>query len=218
LQIVPGAMEWNLRSAVGATIVVDGRLWGVIIASWGDERSPPDDTEERMAKFAQLLDTAIANADSRDQVEDATDRRVADLIGQTALTASVDAAAPGHERDPRWALFVRSIAARRWWRPSEGSRQAGPGAHPSRYQRSGGLGETDRAPPLVGRALVAHRRVAGVVPPVLAHALHATLMTEQPRALHLQAGGHDCQVTLIRLRANARPPAYRVFATGDRRP
>jgi signal transduction histidine kinase len=68
LQIVPGAVEWNLRSAVGATIVVDGRLWGVIIASWGDERSPPDDTEERMAKFAQLLDTAIANADSRDQL------------------------------------------------------------------------------------------------------------------------------------------------------
>src|SRR4029079_269641 len=29
---------------------------------------PPEDTEERMAKFARLLDTAIANADSRDQL------------------------------------------------------------------------------------------------------------------------------------------------------
>ena len=55
-------------SAVGAPIVVDGRLWGVIAVSWGGERSPPGDTEERMAKFAQLLDTAIANADSRDQL------------------------------------------------------------------------------------------------------------------------------------------------------
>jgi PAS domain S-box-containing protein len=62
------AVAQNIRSAVGAPIVVDGRLWGVIIASWGDERSPPGDTEERMAKFAQLLDTAIANADSRDQL------------------------------------------------------------------------------------------------------------------------------------------------------
>ena len=62
------AVEWNVRSAVGAPIVVDGRLWGVIIASWGEERSPPDDTEERMVKFAQLLDTAIANADGRDQL------------------------------------------------------------------------------------------------------------------------------------------------------
>ena len=62
------AVERNVRSAVGAPIVVDGRLWGVIVASWGGERSPPGDTEERMAKFAQLLDTAIANADSRDQL------------------------------------------------------------------------------------------------------------------------------------------------------
>jgi len=62
------AVESNVSSAVGAPIVVDGRLWGVIIASWGDERPPPDDTEERMTKFAQMLDTAIANADSRDQL------------------------------------------------------------------------------------------------------------------------------------------------------
>ncbi len=59
---------WNVGSAVGAPIVVDGRLWGVIVANWGDDESPPGDAEERMAKFAQLLDTAIANADSRDQL------------------------------------------------------------------------------------------------------------------------------------------------------
>jgi GAF domain-containing protein len=62
------AVESNVSSAVGAPIVVDGRLWGVIVASWGGERSPPGDTEERMAKFAQMLETAIANADSRDQL------------------------------------------------------------------------------------------------------------------------------------------------------
>jgi PAS domain S-box-containing protein len=58
----------TVSAAVGSPIVVDGRLWGVIIASWGGERSPPEDTEERMTKFAQMLDTAIANADSRDQL------------------------------------------------------------------------------------------------------------------------------------------------------
>jgi len=62
------AVKWNVGSAVGAPIVVDGRLWGVIIASWDGERSPPVGAEERMAKFAQLLDTAIANADGRDQL------------------------------------------------------------------------------------------------------------------------------------------------------
>ncbi|MFL5840587.1 MAG: GAF domain-containing protein, partial [Thermoleophilaceae bacterium] len=59
----------GVRAAVGAPIVVDGRLWGSIIATWKDEESPPTDTEERMAQFAQLLDTAIANADGRDQLD-----------------------------------------------------------------------------------------------------------------------------------------------------
>jgi signal transduction histidine kinase len=62
------ARTTGLRSSVGAPIVVDGRLWGVITASWKGEQSPPADTEERMTGFAQLLDTAIANADSRDQL------------------------------------------------------------------------------------------------------------------------------------------------------
>jgi signal transduction histidine kinase len=58
----------GVRASVGAPIVVAGRLWGVAIANWRGEESPPADTEERMAQFAQLLDTAIANADARDQL------------------------------------------------------------------------------------------------------------------------------------------------------
>jgi signal transduction histidine kinase len=56
------------RASVAAPIVVDGRLWGVAIADWGGEEAPPRDSEERMAQFAGLLDTAIANAHSRDQL------------------------------------------------------------------------------------------------------------------------------------------------------
>ncbi|HEY6759921.1 MAG TPA: GAF domain-containing protein [Baekduia sp.] len=58
----------GVRAAVGAPIVVDGRLWGVVVANWRGEESPPADTEQRMAQFAELLDTAIANADGRDQL------------------------------------------------------------------------------------------------------------------------------------------------------
>jgi GAF domain-containing protein len=58
----------GVRVVVGAPIVVDGQLWGVISASWNREDSPPADTERRMAQFAELLDTAIANADSHDQL------------------------------------------------------------------------------------------------------------------------------------------------------
>jgi GAF domain-containing protein len=58
----------DVSVAVGAPIVVDGRLWGCIAVSWHGGEPPPPDTEERMAQFAELLDTAIANADSRDQL------------------------------------------------------------------------------------------------------------------------------------------------------
>jgi signal transduction histidine kinase len=58
----------NVNATVGAPIVVDGALWGMVGASWRGHDQPPADAEERLAQFAELLDTAIANADSRDQL------------------------------------------------------------------------------------------------------------------------------------------------------
>jgi PAS domain S-box-containing protein len=60
------ARRSGVRSVVAAPVVVEGRTWGVLIAQWRDVEPPPDDAEERLARFAELLDTAIANADSRD--------------------------------------------------------------------------------------------------------------------------------------------------------
>jgi signal transduction histidine kinase len=52
------------RSAVASPIIVEGRLWGTVIAS--TERAMlPVDTEERMANFAELVGIVIANAESR---------------------------------------------------------------------------------------------------------------------------------------------------------
>jgi PAS domain S-box-containing protein len=62
------AREAGAESVVAAPVVVEGRTWGVLVATWGDRAAPPDDTEERLARFAELLDTAIGNADSRDQL------------------------------------------------------------------------------------------------------------------------------------------------------
>ena len=58
----------GVRAAVAVPVVVDGRTWGVLAALWAHRRPAPDETEERMERFAELLDTAIANADSRDQL------------------------------------------------------------------------------------------------------------------------------------------------------
>jgi predicted ATPase/signal transduction histidine kinase len=56
------------RCGVGVPIVVDGQLWGAMVANWVSDEPPAADTEVRMAQFTQLLETAIANADSRDQL------------------------------------------------------------------------------------------------------------------------------------------------------
>jgi signal transduction histidine kinase len=62
------ARERGVRSAVGAPIVVEGRLWGVIVAHWSRRDPLPDEAEARLDEFAELVATAIANANSRDQL------------------------------------------------------------------------------------------------------------------------------------------------------
>jgi signal transduction histidine kinase len=55
----------DISVTVGAPVYVDGELWGMIGASWKGANVPPTDAEERLAQFAELVATAIANADSR---------------------------------------------------------------------------------------------------------------------------------------------------------
>ena len=57
--------ELGLRSGVGAPIVVDGRLWGVAIVVSSRPAPLPPDTEARVADFADLVATTIANAEAR---------------------------------------------------------------------------------------------------------------------------------------------------------
>ena len=58
----------GMRAAAGAPIVVEGSLWGVILAHWRDSQAVPPDTEGRIAQFTQLVATAISNAASRAQL------------------------------------------------------------------------------------------------------------------------------------------------------
>jgi signal transduction histidine kinase/uncharacterized protein YoaH (UPF0181 family) len=55
-----------LGSTVGVPVLVDGRLWGLIIAGVTSEKPPlPDDAETRLERFTELLATGIANAEGR---------------------------------------------------------------------------------------------------------------------------------------------------------
>jgi GAF domain-containing protein len=90
--------ERGLRSSVGAPIVVDQRLWGVMMAASKGDRPLPPDAESRIAAFTELVATAISNTEARTEVgrladEQAALRRVATLVAQgvpaTELFAAV---------------------------------------------------------------------------------------------------------------------------------
>jgi signal transduction histidine kinase len=53
------------RSTVGAPILVDGTVWGVILQSSTGSEPFPLDTESRLTSFAELVATAISNAVTR---------------------------------------------------------------------------------------------------------------------------------------------------------
>jgi signal transduction histidine kinase len=77
------------RSAVGSPIVVEGGLWGVVgVASTTDQPLPPD-TEQRLAQFTELVGTAIANAQSREEL----------AASRARLVAAADASRRRIERD-----------------------------------------------------------------------------------------------------------------------
>ncbi|MGQ4386024.1 nitrate- and nitrite sensing domain-containing protein [Streptomyces sp. SAS_270] len=57
----------RVERSVGTPVVVDDRLWGVVVVS--SLRGPlPEGTESRLADFTELIATAVANADGRAQL------------------------------------------------------------------------------------------------------------------------------------------------------
>jgi signal transduction histidine kinase len=62
---------------VAAPIVVEGRPWGVMLATFARDEALAGGTEERMAQFTELVATAIANANSRAELAASRARVVA---------------------------------------------------------------------------------------------------------------------------------------------
>lgn len=94
---LPGAAAWvqelGLRSAVGAPVRVDGRLWGMLTASSTEAALPPD-TEDNLTQFAGIIEAAIAGAQARDGLRALADEqaallRVARLVARGADQAEL---------------------------------------------------------------------------------------------------------------------------------
>jgi signal transduction histidine kinase len=71
------ARRLGVTSTVGTPIVVEGRLWGGMSVASRQPEPLPADTESRIADFAELVATAIANAEARTELAASRARIVA---------------------------------------------------------------------------------------------------------------------------------------------
>jgi PAS domain S-box-containing protein len=88
------AREAGVHAGVGAPVVVDGRVWGVVSAGGGPSVRLPPKAEGRLSQFTELLATAIANAQAREELHRLADeqsalRRLATLVARGAQPAVV---------------------------------------------------------------------------------------------------------------------------------
>jgi PAS domain S-box-containing protein len=58
----------GIRSEVGAPVVVEGAVWGALIAGTDEPQPLPPGTELRLANFAELIATAVSNTMARSEL------------------------------------------------------------------------------------------------------------------------------------------------------
>ncbi|MDT4991328.1 MAG: hypothetical protein QOH97_1220 [Actinoplanes sp.] len=89
----------DLKSVVGAPVVVEGRVWGVMIA-WSMSGLLAGDTERRLTDFAGLVATAISNTDARTEL----------IASRARLVAASDEARRRFERDLHDGIQQRLVS------------------------------------------------------------------------------------------------------------
>ena len=104
----PARQGAAIRTALGVPVIVDGRVWGVLSAGSAEREPLSSDSEARIADFADLVATAIANTAAREQLDASRERlrasrdrlrqlarhqtalrRVAELVAREAEPAEV---------------------------------------------------------------------------------------------------------------------------------
>jgi signal transduction histidine kinase len=103
-------MAAGLRSAVGVPISVEGRLWGSVVVTSMSEEPLPGDTERRLAKFTELVATAIANAQAHAELT-ASRARIVATADQTRRRIERDLHDGAQQRLVALALQLREAQA-----------------------------------------------------------------------------------------------------------
>src|SRR5689334_16032927 len=81
--------QLGINSSVGAPIIIDGSLWGALVIGTAQTVPLPAETETRIGDFADLVATAISNADTRAEL----------TASRARIVTAGDAARRRFERD-----------------------------------------------------------------------------------------------------------------------
>jgi signal transduction histidine kinase len=109
-QVAAVARESGFRSAVGTPIIVQGHLWGVMIAGSVDERPMGPDTEARLASFTELAAAAVSNAENLAELT-ASRARIVATADETRRKIERDLHDGAQQRLVSLALTLRAAQA-----------------------------------------------------------------------------------------------------------
>jgi signal transduction histidine kinase len=93
--------DLGIRAAAGGPILLGGRLWGAVAATWPDPALMPAGAEDRVAAFAELVAHAIENAETREEL----------AASRARLVQAADEARRRIERDLHDGAQQRLVAA-----------------------------------------------------------------------------------------------------------
>lgn len=87
----------GVQSSVGAPILVDGAPWGAVVAYSSASQPLAEDAEDRLARFTELVATAISNVQAHDSLQELASeqgalRRVATIAARSSDPSDVFAA------------------------------------------------------------------------------------------------------------------------------
>jgi signal transduction histidine kinase len=102
--------ETRFHSAVGVPVTVQSRLWGAMLAGFMRDEVLPSDIEARMSGFADLVSTAIANAEARAEVA-ASRARIVAAADQARQRIERDLHDGAQQRLVSLALLLRNAQA-----------------------------------------------------------------------------------------------------------
>jgi signal transduction histidine kinase len=60
--------ELGVRSSLGAPVMIEGQLWGALVAATDGEEPLRAGTESRLGRFTELIATAVSNAEARSEL------------------------------------------------------------------------------------------------------------------------------------------------------